>query len=369
MNDRENVDENDVLRSLLSRHSYDVGCKRFSGGGDVVSVQQTDDDTETQNASDYMISKSRAMHTIDKPYTCDVCHVQFVERAHLGVHTRVHTGERPYVCDFCKKTFISSFHLARHVSTHSRAKTYRPDMCHMDFDDQSRFDTHTTFSGAGDAVSVQQIDDDTETQNTCQQMTSKSKATHTDGKRHRCIVCHKAFTHTCSLNAHMLTRMAERPYKSDMCHQRFNQPGHLQALQHTDTGPYVCDICTKVFASSYHLASHKLMHSGTRQYTSNLRHKQPNIDTQNTCEQTITSRKSKTIHKPQTFNECYMRFAQKLDLEVHKESQTVTDERPTHTNEKMHQCVICHEEFYEPYDLMIHKCIRKHIRNAGERRL
>ena len=49
MNDRENFDENedDVVRSPLSRHSHDVDHKIFSGAGDVISVQQIDDDTET----------------------------------------------------------------------------------------------------------------------------------------------------------------------------------------------------------------------------------------------------------------------------------------------------------------------------------
>ena len=49
MNDGGNVDENgcdDVLCSLLSRHSYDAVRKTFSGAGNVVSVQQIDDDTE-----------------------------------------------------------------------------------------------------------------------------------------------------------------------------------------------------------------------------------------------------------------------------------------------------------------------------------
>ena len=81
MNDGENVDENeddDVLCSLLSRQSYDVGCKTFSGAADVASVkEQIDDDTEAQNTCEQMISKSKTTHTNVKQHRCDVCYKAF----------------------------------------------------------------------------------------------------------------------------------------------------------------------------------------------------------------------------------------------------------------------------------------------------
>lgn len=65
-------EDDDVLCSLLSRHSYDVDSKTFSGADDVVNVQQINADNETQNTFDDMYSKSKIMHTNEKQRACDV---------------------------------------------------------------------------------------------------------------------------------------------------------------------------------------------------------------------------------------------------------------------------------------------------------
>jgi len=177
INDRENVDENeddDVLCSLLSRNKYDVGRKTFSGAGDVVSVQQIDDDTETQNTCEQMTSKSRTTHTIvklhrcdvchnpfdnqsalkrhkrthtgEKPFTCNVCHKGFAQQCSLKKHKRIHTGERPYTCRVCNSRFarLSTLkaHLTRHSYVHSGIRIYRCDQCRMEFVHETSFMRH-----------------------------------------------------------------------------------------------------------------------------------------------------------------------------------------------------------------------------------
>ena len=49
-----------------------------------------------------------------RPYKCDECGKEFIQRSALTVHTRVHTGERPHTCSECLKSFSDSSSLARH---------------------------------------------------------------------------------------------------------------------------------------------------------------------------------------------------------------------------------------------------------------
>jgi len=179
MNDKLNVDENeddDMVCSVLPRHSYDVGRKTFSGAGDVVSVQQIDDDTQTQNSQpnnqtvhthttekrykcdvcqkgfDYRGALKRHMctHTGEKPFTCDVCHKGCTQRSNLKTHKRTHTGERPYVCDICGKASKSSSDLTKHKWTHSHTKPYNCDVCHMGFVQLGHLKSHMhTHTGHG----------------------------------------------------------------------------------------------------------------------------------------------------------------------------------------------------------------------------
>jgi len=129
MNDRENADENeddDVLCSLLSRHSYDVDCKTFSGAGDVASVkEQIDDDTETQNSqpTNMTVNTRRS----EKRYKCDVCHMTFSRLIRLNRHKRNH--KRSHVGDIC----TTSTDLTEHKLVHSRARPYTCYLCDVGF--------------------------------------------------------------------------------------------------------------------------------------------------------------------------------------------------------------------------------------------
>lgn len=81
-------------------------------------------------------------HTGEKPYTCDVCSASFRRKDLLTIHTRIHTGERPYVCDVCSATFRRREYLRDHTLLHTGEKPHTCDVCSRPFRRKSHLRAH-----------------------------------------------------------------------------------------------------------------------------------------------------------------------------------------------------------------------------------
>ncbi|KJH41255.1 zinc finger, C2H2 type [Dictyocaulus viviparus] len=67
-------------------------------------------------------------------YQCDICQMQFSQKANMHRHRMRHTGVKPYECRYCKKRFFRKDQMQEHSMTHIKTG--------IDFDCPVAFCTH-----------------------------------------------------------------------------------------------------------------------------------------------------------------------------------------------------------------------------------
>ena len=77
-----------------------------------------------------------------KPYGCNDCDKQFIQRKSLIRHKRIHTGEKPYKCNECNKQFSRQTHLTNHKRIHTGEKPYKCNECNKQFSQQGSLKNH-----------------------------------------------------------------------------------------------------------------------------------------------------------------------------------------------------------------------------------
>ena len=128
----------DVLCSLLSRHSCDVGNDMCRSSRVVERVQEVED-------KEFKYNSNTCQQMISKPYVCDVCKKAFSELGNLKTHRHncTHTGQTPYICDVCNKAFSYRCTLNIHTRTHIGKTPYILDVCSKAFCRLNHLNKHT----------------------------------------------------------------------------------------------------------------------------------------------------------------------------------------------------------------------------------
>ncbi|XP_021345707.1 uncharacterized protein LOC110445418 [Mizuhopecten yessoensis] len=162
------------------------------------TVQVTPTRSPVADSADESLSLSNA-----KPFVCEICHKQFMNKRSFYRHVRLHTGEQLCKCEICGKGFTGVFGLRRHMVGHS-----------------------------GD-------------------------------KPHKCEFCGKGFIEKQHLESHRRIHTGEKPFKCDFCGKRFTQYGtlHRHKRTHTKEKPYGCPHCPKRFGENRQLTHHLKVHS------------------------------------------------------------------------------------------------------------
>eukprot|EP00064_Thunnus_orientalis_P020686 superscaffoldBa00005828_g20831 len=109
---------------------------------------------------------------------------------------------------------------------------------------------------------------------------------------------------------------------------------------HTGERPYKCDQCEKTYKDSNTLRTHKLIHTGKRQFKSSHDEKQNGTNGPNSSCQHAGN------DKPYTCDECGRTYSQKITLDRHQRM---------HTGQKLHHCKQCGKSFPLISSLKLHE--------------
>ncbi|XP_076438128.1 uncharacterized protein LOC143277225 [Babylonia areolata] len=164
-------------------------------------------------------------------------------------------------------------------------------------------------------------------------------------RRHVCDVCSKAFTKAGHLKTHKLIHTGHKQFVCDVCSKAFTLAGNLKRhkLIHTGHKQFVCDVCSKAFTEAGTLKRHKLIHTGHKQFVCDV------------CSKAFTLaghlKRHKLIHtghKQFVCDVCSKAFTEAGHLKRHK---------LIHTGHKQFVCDVCSKAFTEAGTLKRHKFI------------
>lgn len=67
------------------------------------------------NVSVFDMKAHLVVHSIERPFSCDICNASFKKSSHLKTHRFLHTGEKPHVCPMCSKAFVQLGDMYKHA--------------------------------------------------------------------------------------------------------------------------------------------------------------------------------------------------------------------------------------------------------------
>lgn len=152
-----------------------------------------------------------------------------------------------------------------------------------------------------------------------------------------------AFVQQCHLNIHRRIHTGEKPFKCEMCHQRFKQVSHLTTHMrvHTNDKPFSCSLCKASFSQTSSLKRHKRRHTGEKPFRCEI------------CGALFVERRNLSRHqlthtgeKPYKCEKCPASFTQMIDLKRHQMS---------HSGLKPFKCDVCDAAFSRKNNLRWHK--------------
>lgn len=82
------------------------------------------------------------VHTLVKPFECDICKQTFVDKYYTRIHMQTHSGIKPYHCRICKKQFCHAFNIKKHMLVHTGLRPYKCLQCNKTYKHSSHLKRH-----------------------------------------------------------------------------------------------------------------------------------------------------------------------------------------------------------------------------------
>ncbi|XP_054746874.1 zinc finger protein 578 isoform X1 [Anastrepha obliqua] len=144
-------------------------------------------------------------------------------------------------CDYCQKSFTSRSKMLLHRRTHEP--------------DRPRF--NCSFEGCDRTYLSRQ---------SCELHYKQTHCSREDFQPFECLLCHKIFAISQTLEVHMRYHTRQFPFECPHCERRFGQKGHLTShlqVKHNNLR-YICPEtgCGKVFKNTISLRNHSFSHTG-----------------------------------------------------------------------------------------------------------
>uniref|UniRef100_A0A672S932 C2H2-type domain-containing protein n=1 Tax=Sinocyclocheilus grahami TaxID=75366 RepID=A0A672S932_SINGR len=196
-----------------------------------------------------------------------------------------------------------------------------------------------------------------------------------------CHVCGKTFLTSESLEDHQRCHLGEKPFECEECGKCFFQFANLQQHQRCHKSEFQCQMCGKGFVSLFSLRKHKQTHIRkrphrcTKCHLSFTQHRKMHTEQEEELPPLIPPKPPQTMQHflhgfhlkkhqlshqlsgPRSYqcNHCSMSFTHHHLFRTHLRS---------HGNEKrdkIYQCPICPESFYQALDLANHLSVHSHM--------
>ena len=196
---------------------------------------------------------------------CNKC----LKKESILEHLRLHTGDKPFVCRYCKGGFMSALSLRRHLMSHLGLTERKCELCGKEFKKLESYKEHMKCHEMEKTGARKLMCD------VCAMEFYLPKQLRAHMRRHgektfKCpeANCHWIFHFANELDAHMKTHTNSRPFLCDICGYAAGTKNRLNRHHRTHTGErnYHCDYCTYKAGTATHLRRHMRIHIGTKPY-------------------------------------------------------------------------------------------------------